>query len=124
MVFYFTILLISFVALAGCSTSQKVSVTTSPPTLEKSPSPTSPVAEKPSTSPEATRTSGPTAVTCVHDGDTRVLQRQMSGTGCNLNYTKYGKTASVVKSTSGSESCEKVEAKIRSKLESAGYDCK
>lgn len=119
---------IFFVLIAGCATS---GTQTSTPTAS-APSPTT-------TAPRAESTKVPTAaaavaesanqagnqqVTCVHESDTRILQLQAHNSGCNLNYTKYGKTASVVKSANGTEACEKIEQRIRSKLESVGYSCK
>jgi hypothetical protein len=122
MVSIFCAMGITLVGLTACSTSPKVS---SPVVSEvKAPDvQKTEVADKVSTVNEKPEADG-SQITCVHESDTRVLRRQPHAGGCNLNYTKYGKTASVAKSTSGSEPCEKIEQKIRAKLESVGYDCK
>ena len=65
-----------------------------------------------------------TSVTCTHGSDSRVLAVEPKGSGCNTNYTKYGKTASVATGTNGVDHCQKTVDKIRTKLEAGGYTCK
>jgi hypothetical protein len=118
--------MVALLLTSGCSMVTKTPVPAAPPAQSVETPQTPPSTDK---APSATKTPEPTQeanprVTCVHESDTRVLQLQAAGAGCSLNYTKYGKTASVAKSTTGIEPCEKVEQKIRSKLESVGYDCK
>ena len=69
-------------------------------------------------------TGGTTSVSCSHGSDTRVLAVESKGSGCNTNYTKNGKTASVATGTNGVDHCQKTIDKIRSKLEAGGYTCK
>ena len=108
---------------AGCSGAKKK-------TDAVTPSPSAPTAEasRPDDKAASANAAG-TKVTaqtveCINANETRVLAIEPKGSGCNLNYTKAGKTSSIAQSMNGAEYCEKTQQKIRSKLESGGYTCK
>lgn len=64
------------------------------------------------------------SVSCSHGTDSRQLVVQTKEAGCILHYTKYGKTEEAGASKRNVEICKASLAKIRSRLEAAGYQCK
>lgn len=71
--------------------------------------------------PAATSTAG---LTCEKGADKRTIEIAPKGKGCEVRYTKNGKTDSVASSASGNDHCEKTREKMRGKLEASGYACK
>lgn len=63
-------------------------------------------------------------VKCTSGDDERVLQVTPKGKGCEVNYTKFGKTASIANAANGNDHCEDVVRRVQKKLEGAGYSCK
>ena len=63
--------------------------------------------------------------TCVSNKDTRIMEiKKTKLGGCELFYTKFGKTQSVATANIGTEYCEEVKKRIQSNLEKAGFSCK
>lgn len=62
-------------------------------------------------------------VVCKFETEERKLEVANQGAGCVVNYTKSGKTNAVASALNGRTHCETVLARIRKKLEDAGYHC-
>lgn len=62
-------------------------------------------------------------VTCMSASETRTLSIGTKENGCKLHYEKGGKPSVVATSASGTKHCEETRAKIRKKLETAGWKC-
>jgi hypothetical protein len=63
-------------------------------------------------------------VSCTRGTDVRTLEVVKKSAGCSLQYEKFGKTSSVASSDEGQKHCQDSQAKIRGKLEKAGFSCK
>ncbi len=62
--------------------------------------------------------------TCVSNKDTRIMEvKKTKFGGCELFYTKFGKTQSVATANIGTEYCEEVKKRIQANLEKAGFSC-
>lgn len=63
-------------------------------------------------------------LTCTAGSDVRVLEiKPVDGKGCELQYTKNGKTKTVANANFDLKYCESVQTRISKKLEAAGFDC-
>ena len=62
--------------------------------------------------------------TCMKGGETRALEVAKKDAGCELNYSKSGKSSVVASSSHGVKHCVNSRDKIRDKLTKAGYACK
>ena len=62
-------------------------------------------------------------VTCVLEKDKREVSVVAKDKGCEVNYTKAGKTSVVASDKAGMEHCEKTVAKMKGKLLAGGYKC-
>lgn len=86
------------------------------------------------TAPQATATPAPQAtpaqtaatagLACDKGADKRMIEVAPKGKGCEVRYTKNGKTDTVASSAIGNDHCEKTREKMRGKLEASGYTCK
>lgn len=74
-------------------------------------------------SPKGMDTTFSNPLTCTHKGETRTIERKESGAGCEVVYTKGGKSSVAGKSAKGSRHCDQVAGKIKKNLESAGWSC-
>jgi hypothetical protein len=89
------------------------------------PSAQAPVAPSPVTAPHMAKpVSNTSKISCTKDADVRTLEVAQKGAGCSLDYEKFGKISSVSSSAVGLKHCEESKAKIRTKLEQAGFSCK
>lgn len=63
-------------------------------------------------------------IICKLDSDERLIEivKTASG-GCEVKYTKQGKTSSAASSAKGSSHCKHVSDKIKSNLTKTGYSC-
>lgn len=62
--------------------------------------------------------------TCTSNKDVRIMEvKKTTLGGCELFYTKFGKTQSVATANIGMEYCEEVKNRIQSNLEKAGFSC-
>ncbi len=62
--------------------------------------------------------------TCVSDQDTRIMEvKKTKMGGCELFYTKFGKTQSVATANIGTKYCKEVKERIQVNLEKAGFSC-
>ena len=116
------------VALAGCSTAEK-QTQASPPALsvEKASAqqPTKDSAAKPkaSAAKESSQASAESE-SCISGTDKRLLEiSKTEKGGCELNYSKNGQASKVAGQIAGSQKCEEVKEKIKSKLVGAGFTC-
>tara|TARA_Y100000817_G_scaffold302724_1_gene283947 strand:- start:981 stop:1319 length:339 start_codon:yes stop_codon:yes gene_type:complete len=62
--------------------------------------------------------------TCTVDSDTRTIEVKSINSGCEVSYTKQGKTSAVASSTNGTSHCENVKTRMVNNLTSAGFTCK
>ncbi len=108
----------------GCASAKKSEAPAAAPVAEAASSTAANVKAAAETAKAEVKAVAASETTCIQGQDSRVIAIEAKGSGCNLNYTKGGKTSSVATSASGAEHCEKVAQKIRSKLEAAGYACK
>ncbi len=61
---------------------------------------------------------------CKKDSDQRVLRAvSLNDGGCEVQYTKAGKTTSVASSSHGMSRCIKVATKMKSNLVKSGFSC-
>lgn len=105
------ILVLSLPLLASCSSSPKKTVTAPAPT--PAPSPTAP----------ARTDRFPAGIKCTLDEDTRKIEINGQGEGCQVHYLKFGNSSVIASSASGFAHCESIRDRIRGKLEAAGFKC-
>ena len=60
---------------------------------------------------------------CANGTDQRKAEIKKQGSGCEVEYTKEGKTKAIASSASGTQHCQDVVAKIQKNLLAAGYKC-
>jgi len=113
------VLIAAVACLVGCASAQK-----------KSPSTPSPIiitgakqdgAANVSVSEQSKQSSS--GITCQLNSETRKLEIQMKSAGCELTYTKLGKSKVVASSHKGKTHCEESLATIRKKLVASGFKC-
>ena len=111
-----------FLALASCTIPDKKEATGIEVNESKPLSPTEGASKDQIVSPKADPMSNQS--TCVSDKDTRIMEvKKTKLGGCELFYTKFGKTQSVATANLGTEYCEEVKERIQSNLEKAGFSC-
>ncbi|MDR3607197.1 MAG: hypothetical protein P4M08_07450 [Oligoflexia bacterium] len=110
--FFVLILAIAMASTYACSSAPKKAETPA------TPSPSAPVnAEQKAASPSLK------SMSCQKDSDNRTVEIQAKGAGCDVMYTKFGKTHSVASSSAGNGHCEKTLAHMKKKLEASGFHC-
>lgn len=106
-------------AFSACSSAQKK--TTTPPAqasaANAAPTAASAKTEKPS--PESART-----LSCEKGKDQRSVKIETKGSGCEVQYTKFGQNKVVASSSNGTKHCEDSLAHIEKNLTSAGFTCR
>ena len=60
---------------------------------------------------------------CQASGDTRLLELHKKSTGCELDYTKFGKAKVISSSKHGTKHCEASFEKITKELEAQKFKC-
>lgn len=70
-----------------------------------------------------TKTAAAGDVDCKSGTDERTLAIVAKGEGCELQYTKAGKTSTVASQSVGNEKCDTVSTNIKEKLIASGYTC-
>jgi hypothetical protein len=77
--------------------------------------------------PDAAQAAAPTPkrakVSCKNGADIRTLEIVKKGSGCSLQYGKFGKISSVSSAADGQTHCEDSQDKITTKLEKSGFTC-
>jgi hypothetical protein len=78
--------------------------------------------------PAATKDQGfvaPKKIVCAVNGDSRILEVQNKGQGCEFHYTKGEKDGVVASSRNGGITyCERSLEKLRDRLKGSGFECK
>jgi hypothetical protein len=115
------VILFSIFVIFGCSSNAKKA--DAPAAEAPKAESATPVADKAATPAAHTSATGPT-VECANGKDVRNLEIKTVDKGCELAYTKNGRTESVATSANGSKHCEEVKERIQTKLEASGYSCK
>lgn len=126
--------------LAGCSSSQKqpAQSSTSAPASAAAPATATATSKAPaSTAAKATASNGKSQapgpakttaeaekLTCAKGKESRTLEIVKMDSGCELKYTKSGKSSTFANSAHGNKRCETSESKLRAKLEKSGFQCK
>ncbi len=64
------------------------------------------------------------SITCKKKEDTRNIEVQKVGKGCEVNYTKTTGTGSIASSKNSTHHCKTIQARVKSNLINAGYNCK
>jgi len=64
-----------------------------------------------------------TIIKCSIEKDQRSMEVKPLDKGCTLFYLKQGETKAVASSRYGIDHCQKVQSKIKSRLEKAGFKC-
>lgn len=60
---------------------------------------------------------------CSKGNESRTLEVIRKAAGCELKYTKAGKSSFISNSAHGKKHCEQSQTKLREKLEKAGFQC-
>lgn len=108
----FSVVIISMFFLGACASNQAVETTD-----VKAKAVTAKKGEK------RVETAKKGGVKCSLPKDERLIEVKKSGSGCEVMYTKFGKTNSVAQSAFGVAHCEKVQNRMKDKLSSAGFSC-
>lgn len=107
----------------GCSTPQKQADSTSTNSASQA---TQAIVRPPQPGP------APGMIKADYDGDklacskgreSRMLEILKKASGCELKYTKAGRSSFISSSARGKKHCESSKAKLREKLEKAGFLC-
>ena len=69
-------------------------------------------------------TSSAGTMTCANGSDSRGIEIQSAGTGCELKYTKNGEAKSIASAKNESAYCAGVSEKLVKNLTAAGFSCK
>jgi hypothetical protein len=83
----------------------------------------SPTSPQPEAAQETSLTPKRVKVSCKNGSDVRTLEIVKKGTGCSLQYGKFGKVSSVASAADGQTHCEDSQDKITTKLEKSGFTC-
>lgn len=112
--------LVTLMMLAACATkSTNTSAQTATPAASPSPSPS------PSPTPSIPGKNIGYQFSCVREKDERKVEvYALAPKGCEVMYTKDGKTDKIASSSVGMEHCKATADKIRKNLETATYKCK
>ncbi len=109
---------------SGCSSAKKEVESTAAGTSAPSAEPAKAVAEvKAASASKSNSMGGLKMVECKKKGDDRKLEIVEKNGGCELQYTKMGKTETPATQMSGTAKCDEVLDRIHKKLTAAGYEC-
>jgi hypothetical protein len=110
------VLILSVVVLASCANKAKKDA--------------APGAAKPTAETEAKKeiakakaAVGAGVVTCTHAKDVRTIEVVAKDGGCEVKYSKAGKTTSPASSKAGDKFCHDKAAKMKTHLEGSGFKC-
>lgn len=115
------LILLALVVSAGCASKKTQAPAAAPTAAADSETTAAPDAIKAKPSSTAAAASG--KLTCTLKEDVRTLEVVNKEQGCEFQYTKSGNMHVDATSQMGTQHCEHVKAKVRTKLEGAGYQC-
>lgn len=108
------------ILFAGCASSQKAnSETATAKTASAAPA----AQHSANAKAAAEKTETQAGLICTNGKDARTVKNIASKTGCQVMYTKAGKESEVASSSKSDAHCKDVVAKMRGKLEAAGFKC-
>jgi len=113
------VLIAAVACLAGCASAQKKSPS-APPSIIITGAKQDGAANVPVSELSKQSSSG---ITCQLNSEMRKLEVQSKSAGCELTYTKLGKSKVVASSHKGMSHCEESLATIRKKLVASGFKC-
>ena len=121
-----TVIIAAFLFSACASTQKEETIETAEKAAKsemKKASAVKGMAKKMKTSASSGSSSSSDALKCKLGKDMRNLDVKPTGKGCELTYTKFGNSKIAASSQYGSGYCQKVQSKIKGRLEQAGFKC-
>lgn len=114
------ILILTMIAFSGCASAKKQSPAQTPSTEAVSATAS---AHKVNTSISPVSPTDEEKISCTRAAENRTLEVTKKGAGCELNYSKAGKSSAVASSSHGVGHCMESAKKISAKLGKAGFKC-
>jgi uncharacterized protein YceK len=120
------ILILTLIALSGCASAKKQTSSTgavAQVTHSNQDTSLATAAKDSKTTTSASALVEEEKSSCTKSAETRTLEIAKKGAGCELDYSKAGKTTAVATSSHGLKHCFESAKKIRAKLDHAGFKC-
>lgn len=111
------------ILFAGCASSQKANSETATAKTASAAPAAQHSANAKAAAAAAEKTETQAGLICTNGKDARTVKNIASKTGCQVMYTKAGKESEVASSSKSDAHCKDVVAKMRGKLEAAGFKC-